>query len=106
MCQAVGNKRRLVLLFIFLFSLFSLVNFFFFRIQILEGEKWAKKADAQHRLVVVEPCKRGQFYSNTAIKEGHLISKHPFVIDVLGGDIEMKKQTIPSQREFGDKNTF
>lgn len=97
MRQAVGNKRRLVLLFIFLFSLFSLVIFQFFRIQILEGEKWAKKADAQHRLVVVEPCKRGQFYSNTAIKEGHLISKHPFVIDVLHFHLYVDPQLIPER---------
>ncbi len=77
------DKRRLVILAIFLFFLFCLVILQFFKIQIIEGEKWTKKANAQHCMVVEEPFKRGQFFSNTSIKPGQSEYKQPLVVDVL-----------------------
>ncbi len=75
-------RKRLLWISLFLFFLFSLLIVQFFRIQILEGEKWAKAARVQHQLVVIEPFKRGLFYSNASIKQGHPEIPHPFVIDV------------------------
>jgi len=54
----------------------------FYKIQIVEGDKWEKHALRQHQLIVTEPCKRGVFYSNTFIKQGHPSTLQPFVIDV------------------------
>lgn len=76
------SRKRLLLLFIFLLFLFCLLLIQFYRIQIIEGEKWSKKASAQHHLTLTEPCKRGAFYSNTDIKEGHPESPVAFVFDV------------------------
>ncbi len=54
----------------------------FFKIQIIEGDRWTKKAYAQHHLVITEPFKRGLFYSNASIKAGHPDFSQPLVIDV------------------------
>lgn len=76
------NRKRLVFLSLGMLFLFSLLLIQFYRIQIIEGEKWSKKARAQHQLTVIEPYKRGTFYSNTAIKEAHLEPPLAFVADV------------------------
>src|SRR5689334_13056143 len=75
-------RKRLLWISLFLFFLFSLLIVQFFRIQIVEGEKWAKAARSQHQLVVVEPFKRGLFYSNASIKQGHPETPHAFVVDI------------------------
>ncbi len=54
----------------------------FFKIQIVEGERWSARAKSQHQLVVTEPFKRGLFYANTSIKRGHPETLQAFVIDV------------------------
>ncbi|MBM3202196.1 MAG: penicillin-binding protein 2, partial [Chlamydiae bacterium] len=64
------------------FSLYALLVLRFFELQIIEHDKWSKLARMQHQTVIKEPCKRGVFYSNTSIKEGHIESPQPFVIDV------------------------
>ncbi len=76
------NRKRLVFLSLGVLFLFSLLLIQFYRIQIIEGEKWSKKARGQHQLVLVEPYKRGTFYSNTTIKEGHLEPPLAFIADV------------------------
>lgn len=62
--------------------LFSLILLQFFKIQILERDKWKKKANAQHQLVINEPFKRGVFYSNNTAKLGHPQTPQPLVVDV------------------------
>ena len=64
-------RKRLVWVSLGVFALFCLLIVQFFKIQIIEGEKWTKRAKSQHQLVVTEPFKRGLFYSNTSIKLGH-----------------------------------
>jgi cell division protein FtsI (penicillin-binding protein 3) len=76
------NCKRLVFISLGLAFFFSLLLAQFYRIQIVEGDKWSKKAKAQHQLTVIEPYKRGTFYSNTSIKIGHLETPLPFVTDV------------------------
>ena len=103
------DRKRLIIVALGLFFLFSLLLLQFYKIQIVEGEKWRRTANKQHRLAVVEPFRRGVFYSNTAIKKGHPEKAQAFVIDVpkfhlyadpgalpaqLRGEIVQKLQTI------------
>ena len=78
----IENRRRLVWLAIWVFFLFCLLIIQFYKIQIIDGEKWTKKALAQHQLTLIEPCKRGTFYANTSLKEGHPEVLRPLVVDV------------------------
>ncbi|MEN9344260.1 MAG: hypothetical protein RLZZ453_1047 [Chlamydiota bacterium] len=64
-----------------LFALFSLLIVQFFKLQVIEADKWKAQAKKQHQLVVVEPFKRGVFYSNTSLKKGHPETCQPFVTD-------------------------
>lgn len=75
-------KKRLVIISIAVFFLFSLLVAQYFKIQILEGEKWTREALSQHEFIVKEPFRRGAFYSNTSIKQGHPESPQPLVFDV------------------------
>ncbi len=77
------TKRRRILLVAFgMFGLFSLLTIQFYKIQIIEEEKWLKQAKSQHQFHITETFRRGAFFSNTAIRNGHPEQKHPFVIDV------------------------
>ena len=78
----LAARKRLVWVCFFVFALFGLLLVQFFKIQIIEGEKWTKQAKAQHQLVVTEPFKRGLFYSNTSIKLNHPETPQAFVIDI------------------------
>ncbi len=69
----------------------------FYKIQIIEGEKWTKVAAAQHHHVVVEPFKRGLFYSNAAVKKGHPDQPQPFVIDVPKFHLFIDPLSIPEE---------
>lgn len=64
-----GRNKRVVLLALFIFALFSLLIIQFYRIQITEGEHWTKQAEKQHYFIVKDPFLRGTFYSNTSIKK-------------------------------------
>jgi cell division protein FtsI (penicillin-binding protein 3) len=76
------DRKRLVFVALFVFSLFCSLILQFYKIQILEGEKWTRAADAQHQLIVVEPFQRGVFYANHTIKKGHPEQPQPLVFDV------------------------
>lgn len=78
----LNPRRRLVFLTLLVLALFCLLIIQFFKIQVIEGKKWAQRAAAQHHLVVTEPFKRGLFYSNTGLKPLHPEMPQPFVIDV------------------------
>lgn len=78
----IQDKKKLIVIAFIIFCLFSLLILQFFKIQILEADKWSEKAKAQHQFVISEPFQRGVFYSN-----GHLSSTHddlpqPLVIDL------------------------
>ncbi len=78
-----SDRKRLCFVAVSLSICFCLLIIRFYRIQIIEGDKWSSAALAQHEHIVKEPCMRGSFYSNTSIKKGHPGEKQPFVIDVL-----------------------
>lgn len=76
------DMTRLLVLSFFIFVLFFLVIFQFFKVQILDGKKWRQLAKCQHLYSTIEPFKRGRFFGQTSLKKGHLGSPVPFVFDV------------------------
>ena len=74
--------RRVLFLASFLLLLFCFIVMQFYKLQIIEGDKWARQAKAQHQFFVVEPFKRGRFFSNSDLKEGHTEKSVPLVFDV------------------------
>ena len=101
----LAARKRLVWISLFVFALFCLLIVQFFRIQIIEGEKWTRQAKAQHQLVVTEPFKRGLFYSNASIKLGHPETPQAFVIDVPKFHLYSDPNSIPEncRNEVADK---
>ncbi len=77
-----GDRRRLLVIAIGIFALFSLLVVQFYRLQVVEHEKWTRLAEAQHTGLVHEPFRRGTFWSNTTLKAGHPEKPQPFVRDV------------------------
>jgi cell division protein FtsI (penicillin-binding protein 3) len=67
----------------------------FYQIQIIEGGKWTNIALSQHQYIVPEPFKRGSFYSNTSIKEGHPEDEQPFVMDIQKFHLFIDPASIP-----------
>lgn len=92
------ERRRLLLVSLFIFLLFSLLVAQFYNIQILEGEKWVKQAQKQHFFTVKEPFIRGTFYSNTTVKKGHPAVNQPFVIDVPKFHLYVDPESIPENK--------
>lgn len=90
-------RKRLVYVSLFLCFLYCLLLIQFFKIQIIEGEKWVKHAKSQHQLVVTEPFKRGLFYSNSSIKGGHPETPQAFVIDVPKFHLYADPKSIPEE---------
>lgn len=85
----------MVIVTIVLLALFSLLIVQFFKIQIIEGERWNREAQAQHQRIIAEPFQRGAFFSNTSIKKGHLPVHQPFVIDVQKYHLCIDPSMIP-----------
>ena len=88
-------RTRFVTVAIGVFFLFSLLLIRFYQIQVIEHEKWAAIDRGQHRTVVKEPFKRGLFYSNVALKKGHIEEPQPLVIDVPAYHVQIDPMLIP-----------
>ncbi|MCH9627775.1 MAG: Peptidoglycan D,D-transpeptidase FtsI [Chlamydiales bacterium] len=95
------QKKRLVIISIGIFFLFSLLIVHYFKIQILEGEKWTRRALAQHEFVIQEPFKRGTFYANPSLKQGHPEAPQPLVFDVTKFHLYADPLSIP--KEYRDE---
>lgn len=89
------DRKRLVWLSLFLFVLFGFLIIQFYKIQIIEGEKWTKIAASQHQIVVKEPFKRGLFYSNASLLAGHPHTSQPLVSDVPKFHLYADPESIP-----------
>ncbi|NGX38928.1 MAG: Penicillin-binding protein 2 [Chlamydiae bacterium] len=89
------DQKRLIGVALFLLLLFSLLIIQFFRIQIVQHEKWEKIAYAQHTVVVREPFRRGLFYSNTSTKSSHPSHPQALVIDVPKFHLYIDPKSIP-----------
>lgn len=91
------RHKRLVVLAIILFSLFSVLVAQFFKIQIVEGDKWTAEAKKQHFFVIKEPFRRGTFYANTSIKQYHVEKPCPLVIDIQKCHLYIDPKSIPKE---------
>lgn len=78
--------------------LFSFLIIQFFKIQIVEGEKWTREARKQHQFVISDPFHRGLFYSNTSIKKGHPETLQPLVVDVPKFHLFADPSSLPAIR--------
>lgn len=87
--------KRIIGIASLLFILFFLLIARFYKIQIMEKDKWTKVALAQHQCVASIPFMRGSFYSNTSIKKGHPEEEQPFVIDVQKFHLFIDPDSIP-----------
>ncbi|MBS0629720.1 MAG: penicillin-binding protein 2 [Verrucomicrobia bacterium] len=90
-------EKRLLGVALFLLFLFTLLVIQFFRIQIVQHEKWDAHAHGQHTTVVKESFKRGVFYSNTSVKTGHPSPPQPLVIDVPKFHLFIDPKSIPEK---------
>ncbi|MCB1108845.1 MAG: penicillin-binding protein 2 [Chlamydiia bacterium] len=77
----------------FLFALFTLLILQFYKIQVIEGDKWQQKAEKQHQFSLSMPGKRGVFYSNPIAA-----SPKPLVIDVSKYHIYIDPGSIPEEQ--------
>lgn len=91
----MGGARRLSLVIISLIFLFCVLIIQFYRLQILQQAYWNKLARAQHETVIIDPVKRGNFYSNTCIKQGHPEKLQPFVVDIMKFHLHVDSMSIP-----------
>jgi cell division protein FtsI (penicillin-binding protein 3) len=90
------DHRRLIVISVFLFLLFCLLIMQFYKVQIIEGEKWSGQGRSQHEHLVVEPFMRGSFFSNNSLKEGHPEATQAFVMDVLKFHLFIDPEAIPT----------
>lgn len=91
------DRIRLVWIAFFIFFLFALLIVQFFKIQIIQGEKWTQEARKQHFFSIDEPFVRGSFISNTSIKRGHVEFPQRFVIDIQKFHLFIDPVSIPAQ---------
>lgn len=94
-------KLPLVCIALAIFALFSALIVQFFKIQVIEGDKWSQIAKSQHEWVVTEPFKRGVFYSNDSLRPGHPDKATAFVIDVPKFHLFIDPPRIP-QKDHAD----
>lgn len=79
----MSNRRmRILSIALCTFTLFSLLVAQYFRLQIVEGDCWSQKAQAQHEIIVKEPFRRGTFFGNCSLKKDGGHKDTPLVIDV------------------------
>lgn len=88
---------RITILSIFIFALYTFLVAQFYQIQIIEGEKWVKYGINQHYQTIIEPFKRGTFWSNTTIKKKHPQTKQAFAIDVAVFHLHADCYSIPTK---------
>lgn len=91
------DRKRLIIIALFIFSLFSLLVAQFYKIQIIEGDKWTRYANGQHFFFVNEPFHRGTFISNATIKRGHPETPQSLVVDIQRFHLYIDPQSIPEE---------
>lgn len=92
------KQRRVVFLGIAIFSLFAILIVQFFKIQIVQGERWSEVADRQHFFVVEEPFRRGTFWSNP-VKPGHPDISQKLVFDIQKFHLYADPDSIPARHK-------
>ena len=82
-----------------LFFLFGLLLLQFFRLQIIEHDKWSKLAQKQHFFILKEPFHRGTFYSNNTLKKGHPEAPQKLVVDIEKFHLFVDPESLPEQHK-------
>ena len=90
-----NDYRRLVAISFFLFLFFCFLIAQFYKLQIIEGEKWTKHALYQHKHSFVQPFMRGRFFSNNTVSSRHIDEGQPFVTDVAKFHLFIDPKSIP-----------
>ncbi|MGA8165474.1 MAG: penicillin-binding protein 2 [Waddliaceae bacterium] len=93
--MTIKDRRCLVVIALATFTLFSILIFQFYTIQIIDGEKWTRVASRQHFFVVEEPFKRGTFYSNTSLNRRHPEKPKQLVHDIETFHLYIDPLSIP-----------
>lgn len=93
----IQDRKKLVTVAFFVFSLFGFLIIQFFNIQVLEHKKWKQKAKAQHQFTVVEPFQRGVFYSGGDLSKIHQDPPVPLVIDLPVFHLYIDADAIPAE---------
>jgi|688.fasta_scaffold04059_17 cell division protein FtsI (penicillin-binding protein 3) len=92
-----SSNLRIASVAFLLILLFSVLIIQFYRIQIVEGEEWARKASRQHYFIIDEPFIRGTFYSNTALKKGCPEIPQKLVLDIEKYHLYIDPESIPEK---------
>lgn len=92
-----SDQRRLSVVAIGLFFLFSALIAQFFRIQVLQSSYWSALAQKQHQISIKIPAKRGVFYTNASLCSDRPQQPVPLVIDVLKFHLFVDPQAIPKE---------
>lgn len=92
-----NQRRRLLFLALGMIALFSLLVIQFFQIQIVQKERWEKKADNQHYFTVKESFVRGTFYGNAPIKRLHPAQQVPLAMDIQKFHLYVDPKSIPEE---------
>jgi len=85
--------KRVYILFFFFLLCFIALFLQFFKLQVLENEKWGKVALSQHYFVVETPAKRGTIYSSPRYGE-----PIPLSVDVEVFDLYADPKVIPKEK--------
>lgn len=76
---------------------FSLLTIQFYKLQIIENDKWSKIADKQHYFILKEPFHRGTFYSNTSLRKAHPEKEQKLVLEVEKYHLYIDPLSIPDE---------
>lgn len=91
--------KRLNILAFSVFLLFSSLILAFYKVQIIEFEKWSKIAKTQHKMAVEEPCKRGIFFGRSLCPSNPK-SLVPLVMDLYRYHLHVDPYLIPQEHRL------
>jgi cell division protein FtsI (penicillin-binding protein 3) len=91
------DRRRPLTVALFLIALFTTLIVQFYRIQIIQGEKWHDIALSQHFFLLTEPFVRGSFFSNGSVKKKHPDQSERLVYDIQKFHLNIDPLSIPPE---------
>lgn len=91
--------RRILFVSCSVFFLFTVLVMQFFKVQVIQKEKWMGFAKSQHELILKEPFKRGLFYANTSLLPTTKNKKQPLVIDIPKVHLFADPKQLPLQKQ-------
>lgn len=94
---SLHDKKRLVVVAFCMFCFFCFLICQFFKIQILEGDHWLKKARAQHQFIIKEPFKRGRFFTAGNISSVHNDKEIALTVDLPMFHLYIDPNSIPEE---------